>query len=83
MDSETSFLVPCKEVFVKSPDGRFQRGSIWGEPDIDVAADLMRMAVEKPSAFAEVGQRGRNAVLRKLSAKAVAANLASYFEDTE
>jgi hypothetical protein len=70
-------------VFVKSPDGPFQRGSIWGEPDIDAAADLMRKAVEKPSAFAEVGQRGRNAVLRKLSAKAVAANLASYFENTE
>jgi len=32
--AENSFLVPCKEVFVKTPDGPFQPGSVWGEPDI-------------------------------------------------
>ena len=48
MTPDNSFLVPCEETFVKSPDGPFQRGSTWGEPDIDAPAELMRQVVERP-----------------------------------
>ena len=73
--AENSFLVPCKEVFVKTPDGPFQPGSVWGEPDIHVAADFTRKAAESPSLFFQVGERGRYAVIGKLSAEAVGPRL--------
>jgi hypothetical protein len=79
MTPENSFLVPSEEVFVKAADGPFQRGSIWGEPDIDIAAVLMRHVVENPSEAAAVGERGRETVLRKLSVTAAAEAIRSCF----
>jgi glycosyltransferase involved in cell wall biosynthesis len=72
MNTNNSFLVPCKETFVKNADGPFQRGSVWGDPDIDVAADLMRQVAEAPSEAVAVGQKGRKSVIEQLSATAVA-----------
>jgi glycosyltransferase involved in cell wall biosynthesis len=72
MTSESSFLVPCREAFVKVADGPFQRGSVWGEPDIGVAADLMRAVAERPTEAIEIGKRGRAVVRDRLSAKTVA-----------
>ena len=83
MTHESSFLVSCTETFVKDADGPFQRGSVWGEPDIDCAADLLRRAVERPADFRAVGELGRSAVMAKLSADAAAQTIRSYFVDCE
>jgi glycosyltransferase involved in cell wall biosynthesis len=80
MTSENSLLVPCTEVFVKNAEGPFQRGSIWGNPDADVAADLMRQVVESPPDALAIGERGRQTVVHKLSASAVAETIRSSFE---
>jgi glycosyltransferase involved in cell wall biosynthesis/tetratricopeptide (TPR) repeat protein len=80
MSTDNSFLVPCKEVFVKTADGPFQRGSMWGDPDIDVAAELMRRAVEDRSTFRDVGRRGRETVIRTLSATSVAETIRPFFD---
>lgn len=80
MTTGNSFLVPCKEVFVKSADGPFQRGSVWGEPDLDVAAELMRRAVVDRAGFRDVGERGRETVFRTLSASAVAEAVRPFFD---
>ena len=80
MTAENSFLVPCAEAFVETAEGPFQRGSVWGEPDIDIAATLMRQAVEDRSAFREVGKRGRKTVLQRLSAAAVAKTMEPFFK---
>jgi glycosyltransferase involved in cell wall biosynthesis len=82
MSPANSFLVPCKEAFVKNADGPFQRGSIWGEPDSDIATTLMRQVVEKPSEALAMGERGRKAVIGKLSAAAVAGTIRSSFVGT-
>jgi hypothetical protein len=79
--AENSFLVPCKEVLVMTPDGPFQPGSVWGEPNIDVAADFTRKAAESRSLFFQVGERGRDAVIGKLSAEAVARDIDSHFAE--
>jgi glycosyltransferase involved in cell wall biosynthesis len=71
MSPQNSFLVPCREVFVKSAEGPFQRGSVWGEPDIDVAAALMRRVIERPAEALAIGEQGRRSVRAKLSARAV------------
>ena len=83
MTSESSFLVPCCEAFVKAADGPFQRGSVWGEPDINVAADLMRAVAERPAEAVEIGKRGRAVVRDKLNAKVVAETIRPCFEPRE
>lgn len=72
MDERTSFLVPCREAFVRNAEGPFQRGSVWGEPDLDAAASLMRAVMEHPDRSETVGARGQAAVIARLSAQAVA-----------
>lgn len=80
MTPKNSFLVPCHEAFVKTADGPFQRGSVWGDPDIDMAASLMRTIAENPAAALAIGKRGQKTVRDKLSAKAVAETVKPYFE---
>jgi glycosyltransferase involved in cell wall biosynthesis len=79
MTHANSFLVPCEEAFVKNADGPFQRGSIWGEPDIDAAATLLRQVAEDPSKALAIGECGRKTVMRELSAAAVADRIESCF----
>ena len=78
MTPENSFLVPCKEAFVKSADGPFQRGSVWGEPDVDAAAEFMRLVAEAPSQAIDIGGCGRKSVIAQLSAAAVAERVRPY-----
>jgi glycosyltransferase involved in cell wall biosynthesis len=72
MNSSNSLLVPCRETFVRAADGPFQRGSVWGEPDIDAAAALMRWVVDEPEKALALGEHGRKSVISQLSAAAVA-----------
>jgi glycosyltransferase involved in cell wall biosynthesis len=83
MTTENSFLVPCKEAFVKTADGPFQRGSVWGDPDVDAAAELMRLVAEAPSQAIGVGVAGQKSVTAGLSAGAVAERLRSYLSTTD
>jgi len=80
MTAENSYLVPCTETFVRNPDGPFQRGSLWGEPDIDAAAAMMRRVADHPAEALAVGERGRIAVRSRLSAEAVAEIIRPYFQ---
>ena len=75
MTPEDSYLVPCTEVLVQNADGPFQRGSIWGQPDIAVAIDMMRTVVENRDAARLVGERAASAVRRKLLPEVVAEGL--------
>jgi glycosyltransferase involved in cell wall biosynthesis len=83
MTAKNSFLVPCKEAYVKAADGPFQRGSIWGEPDLDVAADLMRRAAEDRATFREVGKRGQETVIQALGANSIAETIRPFFDATQ
>jgi glycosyltransferase involved in cell wall biosynthesis len=80
MTTENSYLVPCTETFVQNPDGPFQRGSVWGEPDIDAAATIMRHVADHPAEALAVGERGRITVRSQLSAEAVAETIRPYFQ---
>ncbi len=83
MTHDNSYLVPCIETFVKTPDGPFQRGSIWGEPDIDVAAALLRHVAEHPADAAAIGERGHATVRGKLTPEAVAEAIRPFFAAPE
>ena len=71
MTARDSFLVPCVETFVKEADGPFQRGSIWGEPNLDAAIAYMRDVVSNRAKAKEIGKRGHAAVSKKLNTRAI------------
>jgi glycosyltransferase involved in cell wall biosynthesis len=79
MTTDNSYLVPCTETLVRNPDGPFQRGSFWGEPDTDAAAQMLRAVADNPAHARAVGERGRLAVRSQLSAQAVAETIRSSF----
>ena len=81
MTAENSLLVPCREAFVQSADGPFQRGSVWGEPDVAAAAAAMRWVAEHRAEAIAVGRKGRTSVRAKLTAAAVSETIASYFKE--
>lgn len=72
MDASSSFLVHYDEVEVAAPEGPFQRGSVWAEPSIDHAAELMRQVYEDKTTAHAVGQRGAVGVREKLGLEKIA-----------
>jgi glycosyltransferase involved in cell wall biosynthesis len=75
MTDQNSLLVPCVECLVEVADGPFQRGSVWADPDIDAAAELMRRVVSDRAEAQRIGERGRLSVLDKLTTASVAERL--------
>jgi glycosyltransferase involved in cell wall biosynthesis len=67
MDRDSSFLVDYREATVAVPDGPYQRGSIWAEPDVQHAAALMRMVYDRPDLARDTGARARDHVRRVLA----------------
>ena len=65
MDDDTAYLVPWAEGSVPEGCAPYRRGARWAEPDIVVAAQLMRSVVQNPEKAAAVGARAQRAVLGK------------------
>ncbi|MEO7794653.1 MAG: glycosyltransferase, partial [Thermoanaerobaculia bacterium] len=71
MNRDNSLLVDFREVEVRTAEGPFRGGSLWAEPSVEHAARQMRWIYENRAAAIEIGERGRAAVLEKLSPAAV------------
>ncbi|MEL7061729.1 MAG: glycosyltransferase, partial [Acidobacteriota bacterium] len=67
MSDENSFLVETPEAEVTRGDGPFQRGSVWGEPSVEHAAELMRLVVDERDQAVERGRRAAEDVRRILA----------------
>lgn len=52
---ENSYLVPCEIVPIPHDAPPYTPGTPWGDPDLTVAAELMRTVVANPQAAAAVG----------------------------
>jgi glycosyltransferase involved in cell wall biosynthesis len=63
MTPETSYLVPYAYGSVPAGCDPYPRGARWAEPDLSVAAQLMRELYEHPEKGAEVGRRAQYHVL--------------------
>ena len=72
MNQRNSYLVDYDEVEVAIPEGPFQRGSVWAEPNVEQAAEFMREVYLDPEATRGLGNRARRDVRRQLSLEAVA-----------
>ncbi|MGA8296512.1 MAG: glycosyltransferase [Acidimicrobiales bacterium] len=65
MSDEIAFLVPAGRSRVGRGSPPYPPDSIWGEPDIDAAAEQMRRVYESPGEASGRAARARKAVLRE------------------
>ena len=59
MTEETSFMVPWERVPVGENAEAYDANATWAEPNLDVAAELMRLVYSRPSLAREVAERGK------------------------
>jgi glycosyltransferase involved in cell wall biosynthesis len=81
MSDDDAFLVMAGETPVTVADGPFQRGSVWAEPSIAHAAELMGLVQREPERARAVGWRAREAVRQRLSPEAVGERVAKALAD--
>ena len=75
MNEANSFLVRYAEIPSTVQEGPFVRGSLWADPEIAHAAELMRFVYEHRDEAAARGARGRETVARELSPAAIGARI--------
>jgi hypothetical protein len=54
----------------------YPRGSVWADPDVEHAAELMRAVYDDPDRARALGERARAEVMAYLSPQAVGARIA-------
>lgn len=59
MNEDVAFLVPASEWRLPAQAGPYPAGTVWADPDVEVAAEFMRRAVADPDGAAAVGARAR------------------------
>jgi glycosyltransferase involved in cell wall biosynthesis len=64
MTEENSYLVPYKLVRIPAGCDPYPQASFWAEPDIEVAAGLMRRVFERPEEARARGERARQDIAR-------------------
>jgi 2-polyprenyl-3-methyl-5-hydroxy-6-metoxy-1,4-benzoquinol methylase len=67
MTPETSLLVPYRLTPIPTGIEPYPAGTEWAEPDVTVAAQLMRRVYESPDEAARIGGRAKNHVAERLS----------------
>ena len=81
MDEQNSFLVGHAMTAVPPGSDPYPEGAMWAEPDIDEAADMMRLVVEDRARARSVGEQAQQDIRRFHSPEAraplVAARLAA------
>jgi glycosyltransferase involved in cell wall biosynthesis len=78
MDADCAALVDYRLVPARDPRGVFEApGAHWAEPDIADAARALRHLADAPLLRAELGARGRAAVLKRLGLAPLRAALAA------
>lgn len=54
-NSENAFLVACARTAIPEGAEPYPAGTLWGEPDLDEAAAILRRIVDDPAAAARIG----------------------------
>lgn len=76
MDEENSFLIRHRLTELDRDVGPYPAGSVWAEPDVAHAAELMRDVVDDPARARDRAGRGRETILREHSVERTAHFLA-------
>jgi glycosyltransferase involved in cell wall biosynthesis len=83
MNETNSYPVRYAEVVANVQEGPFQRGSVWAEPDVAHAAELMRRVYEHRDEAAARGERGRVTIETTLSPAAVGRRVRALLDGEE
>jgi SAM-dependent methyltransferase len=83
MDAGSSFLVPYALTELERAVGPYPAGTVWAEPDLEVAAELLREVAEDPERARERGELGRAAVAERQSVERAAAFVAGRVPELE
>ena len=75
MSVSNSLLVRHRMVRLEQDYPPYPRGSAWADPDVDHAAELMRVVYEDPDRARKLGARAREDVMAYLSPAAVGARM--------
>ena len=79
MSKDNSFLIPSKVTTSKEQQGPYPPGTIWGDPDLDAAADVLRDVRQRGRQLSEMCERAEKSAVRFCSpdrySKAILANL--------
>jgi len=71
MNDENSFLVRYRMKRIAATQGPYEKGNEWADPDLDHAAELMRLVYDDREHTRKIAERGRQHVLSALSPAAV------------
>jgi SAM-dependent methyltransferase/glycosyltransferase involved in cell wall biosynthesis len=71
MTPSNSFLVNYRLTKLAADHGPYKRGCVWADPDLDHAAELMRLVYGNRAKAREVGGQGRQDILQVFRPKAV------------
>lgn len=81
MNSDNSFLVPWEYTLVGDDAAAYPSHARWAEPNIDAAAEYMRLVYSNPSLGREVGLRARQYVESNFSASKTGEKMATRLRD--
>ena len=76
MTPSNSFLVRYELARLQRDEGPYPQGSVWADPDVAHAAELMRWVHENPGAAGETAKRGRHDIWEYLSPAIVGTRIA-------
>jgi glycosyltransferase involved in cell wall biosynthesis len=65
MNDANSFLLPFTLATLQRDYGPYMRGAVWADPDLDAAAQLLRLVVEHPHEAAARGDIARGEIARE------------------
>lgn len=81
MNKENAYPVPFRMVPIPPSCHPYQEGHLWAEPDLEMAARLMRHVYEHREEAAAKGVYAREEIARRLSLDAVAEIIAGHLDD--
>lgn len=83
MDEQSGYLVPYTLTALEQAIGPYPAGTVWADPDLEVAAALLREVYDNPEEARERGAAGRRAVAERQSVERAAAFVASRLPELE
>ena len=67
MNSDVACMVDCDFVSLEKDSPPYKRGSVWAEPDVDMAAGYMRKLYRDSDYYEHLKQEAQEYILQKLS----------------
>lgn len=81
-NTTNAFLVPWSPGRIERTEGPYLAGLRWADPDLDVAARLMRQVVESPDLAAALGSRAAQDIREKHSVRAASGRVKDLLEES-